>query len=168
MQVMSSSLDCLLKNLIDEDFKYLSEEFSGEFLKLVKEKGVYPYEYIDSFKKFSEDKLPERCEFFSSLKDECISEKDYQRAKTIWNTFKIKTLGDYHDLYLKTDVLLLVDVFEKFIKACLNYYGLDPCHYFSSPGLSWDALLKMTGIELELISDIDMHLFIEKGMRGGI
>ena len=77
-------------------------------------------------------------------------------------------MGDYHDLHLKTDVLLLANVFEKFINTCLEYYGLDPCHYFSSPGLSWDAMLKMTGIELELISDIDMHLFIEKGMRGGI
>ena len=77
-------------------------------------------------------------------------------------------MGDYHDLYLKTDILLLADVFEKFINTCLEYYGLDPCHYFSSPGLSWDAMLKMTGIKLELISDIDMHLFIEKGMRGGL
>ena len=80
-------------------------------------------------------------------------------------------MGNYHDLYyqhLKTDVLLLADVFEKFIKTCLGYYGLYPYHYFSSPGLSWDAMLKMTGIKLDLISDIDMHLFIEKGMRGGI
>ena len=77
-------------------------------------------------------------------------------------------MGDYHDLYLKTDVLLLADLFEKFINICLDYYGLDPCHYFSSPGLSWDAMLKMTAIELELISDIDMHLFIEQGMRGNI
>ena len=77
-------------------------------------------------------------------------------------------MGDYHDLNLKTDVLLLVDVFEKFIKTCLDYYGLYPCHYFSSPGLSWDAMLKMTGIKLDLISDTDMHLFIEKGMRGSI
>ena len=80
----------------------------------------------------------------------------------------MKTMGDYHDLYLKADVLLLTDMFEKFIKTCLNYYGLDPCHYFSSPGLSWDAMLKMTGIELKLISDTDMHLFVEKGMRGSI
>ena len=75
---------------------------------------------------------------------------------------------DYHDLYLKTDVLLLADIFEKFINTCLDYYGLNPVHYFNSPGLSWDTILKMGGIELELISDIDMHLFIEKGMRGGI
>ena len=74
-------------------------------------------------------------------------------------------MSDYHDLYLKRDVLLLADVFEKFISTCLEYYGLDPCHYFNSPGLSWDAMLKMTEIELEPISDIDMHLFIEKGVR---
>ena len=123
---------------------------------------------MDSFEKFSENKLLDKSKFFSSLKDECISEKDYERAKNIWNVFKMNTMGNYHDLYLKTDVLLLADVFEKFIKTCLDYYGLDPCHYFSCPGLSWDAMLKMNGVELELITDIDMHLFIEKGMRGGI
>ena len=74
----------------------------------------------------------------------------------------MNTMGDYHDFYLKTDVLLLADVFEKFINTCLDYYGLDPCHYFSSPGLSWDAMLKMTGIELDLISDIDMHFLLKK------
>ena len=123
---------------------------------------------MDSFKKFSEGKLSHKSIFFSSLKDEYISEKDYQRANNIWNAFKMNTMGDYHDLYLKTDVLLLADVFEMFIKTCLDYYGLDPCHYFSSSGLSWDAMLKMTGAELELIHNIDMHLFIEKGMRDGI
>ena len=168
MQFMNSGLDSFVKNLSNNDFKYLSEKFSSELLNLIKEKGVYSYEYMDSFKKFSEDKLPDKCEFFSSLKDECISEKDYPRANNVWNEFKMKTMNDYHDLYLKTDVLLLADVFEKFIKTCLDYYGLDPCHYFSSPGLSWDAMLKMTGIELELISDINVHLFIEKRMRGGI
>ena len=80
----------------------------------------------------------------------------------------MNTMGDYHDLYLKAYILLLADVFEKFIKTCLDYYGLDPCHYFSSPGLSWDEMLNLTGIKLDLISDIDMHLFIEIGMRGGI
>ena len=136
------------------------EEFSDEFLKLVKRKGVYPYEYMDSFKKFSENKLPDRCKFFNSLKDVCISENEYLKANNIWNVFEMNIMGDYHDLYLKTDALLLCDVFEKFINTCLDYYGLDPCHYFSSPGLSWDAMLKKTKIELNLISDIDMHLFI--------
>ena len=123
---------------------------------------------MDSYKRFSEDKLPDRCEFDSSLKDECISEKDYSHANNVWNMFKMNAMGDYHDIYLKTDVLLLADVFEKSINTCLEYYGLDPCHCFSSPGLCWDAMLKMTWIELELISDTDMHLFIEKGMRRGI
>ena len=168
MQFMNSGLDSLVKNLSDNDFKCLSEEFRGELLRLVKEKGVYPYEYMDSFIKFSETKLPDSSTFFSSLKDECISEKDYLKAVGIWYVFKMNSVGDYHDLYLKTGVLLLADVFEKFINTCLDYYGLDPGHYFTSPGLSWDAMLNMTGIELELISDIDMHLFIEKGMRGGI
>ena len=123
---------------------------------------------MDSFKRFSEDKLPDKNKFFTSLKDKCISEKEYDRAINIWNVFKIKTLGEYHDLYLKTDVLLIADVFEKFIKTCLEYYKLDPCHYFSSPGLSFDAMSKMAGVKLDLISDIDIHLFIKKGMRGGI
>ena len=129
---------------------------------------VYPYEYMNSFEKIFEDKLPDERNFFSSLKDECISEKDYKGAIDVLNVFKMNTMGDYHDLYLKTDVLLLADVFENFINTYLDYYGLDPCHDFSSPGLSWEAMLKMTGIKLELISDIDMHLSIEKGMRGGI
>ena len=115
MQFMNSSLDSLVKNLSDNDFKYLSEEFIGEFLELVKQKGVYPYEYMDSFKIFSEIKLPDMSKFFSSLKDVCISEKDYLKADNIWNVFKMNTMGDYHDLYLKTDALLLADVFETFI-----------------------------------------------------
>ena len=168
VQFMNSSLDALVKYLTNNDFKCLSEEFSRDFLELVKQKGVFPYEHMDSFKKFFEDKLPDRCEFFNSLKDECFSEKDYSHAINVWNTFKINAMDDYHDLYLKTDVLLLADVFEKFIDTCLEYYGLDPCHYFSTPGLSWDSMLKMTRIELELISDIEMYLFIEERMRRGI
>ena len=100
-------------------------------LELVKEKGVYPYEYMDSFKRFNEDKLPDKCEYFSSLKDRFISKEEYDRAINVWNVFKTKTLGEYHNLYLKTDVLLSADVFEKFIKTRLEYYKLDPCHYFS-------------------------------------
>ena len=97
-----------------------------------------------------------------------LSVKDYLTCEKIWNKFGMKNMGDYHDHYLKKDVLLLADAFEKLVGTCLKYYGLDPCHYFSSPGLSWDAMLKMTGVKLEKISDIDKHLFIEKGLRGGI
>ena len=168
MLFMNSSLDKLVKNLTDKDFVFLSEEFSGEQLKLVKEKGIYPYEYMNSFKNFKENKLPDKSNFFSLLKDCGINEKEYQRAINVWKVLRIKNLGEYHDLYLKTDILLLCDMFEKFIKTCLEYYCLDPSHYFSSPGLSWDAMLKMTGIELEKINDINVHSFIKKGMRGGI
>ena len=88
--------------------------------------------------------------------------------KNVWNTFNFNTLEDFHDHYLKKDALLLADIFEKFISTNLNYYGLDPCHYFSAPGLSWDAMLKMTKIELEKINDPDKYMFFEQGMRGGL
>ena len=107
--------------------------------------------------------------FFSSLKDFGISGKEYQRACDVWKVFGFKNLGQYHGLYLKCDVLLLCDVFEKFISVCLADYGLDPCNgYFSLPGLSWDAMLKVTGIKLEKINNIDVPLILEKGMRGGV
>ena len=106
--------------------------------------------------------------FFSLLKECGITEKEYQRACNVWKVFSIKNLGEYLDLYLKTDVLILCDVFEKFTVACLKDHGLGPCHYFSSPGLSWDAMLKMTSIHLEKINNIDVHLFLEKGMIGGV
>ena len=176
---MNSSLDKLVKNLSDEYFKYLVEEFGSENLELLKQKGDYPCEYMNSFERFNEEKLPARKYFYSSTKDGKIGDdgkisdghislKDYLTCEKIWDKFDIKDMGDYRSHYLKKDLLLLADVFEKFIGTCLKYYGLDPCHYFSSPGLSWDAMLKMTGIELEKISDIDKYLFIEKGSRGGI
>ena len=111
---------------------------------------------MDNLKKNSDGKLPE---LFSSLNDKSISEKYYLHAIDVWIMFKMRKMGDYHDRF---DVLFLVDVFEKFIDMCLEYYGLHPCHYFSSPGLSRDAMLKMTGIELEIISKIDMYVFVEK------
>ena len=166
-QFMSTSLETLVNNMPKESFKYTSEVFEGKEFDLMIRKGVYPYDYMDSFDKFNE-KLPSKEEFYSLLNDEHISDKDYEHAQNVWNTFYLKNMGDYHDLYLRSDVLLLTDVFENFRKICLEYYKLDPCHYFTSPGLSWDAMLKMTNIKLELMTDIDMFQFIEKGLRGGI
>ena len=166
-QFMSSSLDKLVSNLPRESLKCTSKEFKDEKLDLMARKGVYPYDYMDCFNKFNE-KLPTKENFFSIMNNEHTSNKDYQHAQTVWETFKLKTMGEYHDLYLKSDILLLAAVFENFRKTCLEYYKLDPCHYFTSPGLSWDAMLKMTNIKLELMVDIDMFQFIEKGMRGGI
>ena len=150
-QFMSSSLDKLVSNLPAEALKYTSERFKKEKLSLMTRKGVYPYDYMDSI-----------------LIDEHISNEDYTHAQNVWNSFKLQTMGEYHDLYLKSDILLLADVFENFRRTCIQYYKLDPCHYFTSPGLSWDAMLKMTNIKLELMTDINMFQFIEKGMRGGI
>ena len=106
--------------------------------------------------------------FFSSLNDCGISEKEYERAANVSRVSGFKNLREYHDLYLKTDVLLLCDVFENFISVYLKDYGLDPCHYFSSPGVSWDAMLKMAGVQLETINNIEIHLFLKKRMRGGV
>ena len=133
-------------------------------IKINKQIAVYSYEYMDIFKEFFDEKLPDRCEFFSSPKDECISGKDYLHVIDIWNVFKMNTMGDYHDFWSN----ILAHVFENVISKCLEYYWLDPCHYFSSLGLSCNAMLKMTGMKFQLISDIDMHWFIEKGMREGI
>ena len=144
----------------DKDFKYLVEEFGSKNLELLKQKDAYPHEYMNSFERFNEEKLPAR------KSSSHISTKDYLTCEKIWDKFKMKNMGDYQHYYIKNDELLLADIFEKFIGTCLKYYGLDPCHYFSSPGLSWDAMLKMTGVKLEKISDIDKYFFIEKGLRG--
>ena len=167
-QFMSSSLDKLVCNLPNNAFKYTNKEFKNEKFELMRKKGVYPYDYMDSFDKFNNKKLPSKDEFYSTLNNENISNQDYKHAKNVWKAFDIKNMGEYHDLYLKSDVLLLSDVFENFRSTCMLYYKLDPCHYFSSPGLSWDSMLKMTNIQLELLTDIDMYQFIEKSMRGGI
>ena len=166
-QFMSSSLEKLVSNLPRESLKYTSQKFKGKKLDLMARKGVYPYDYMDSFSKF-DGGLPLKEDFYSILNDTHISDDEYKHAQNVWEIFNLKNMGEYHDLYLQSDILLLADVFENFRRTCLEYYKLDPCHYFTSPGLSWDAMLKMTSIKLELIVDIDMFLFIEKGLRGGI
>ena len=167
-QFMSSSLDRLISNLPKDDLIYTSKVFKGKRLNLMSQKGIYPYDIMDSFEKFNQTELPTKDQFYHILNNQHITDDEYNHAKKVWKTFKIKTMGEYHDLYLASDVLLLTDVFENFRKTCMQYYKLDPCHYFTSPGLSWDAMLKMTNIKLELMTDIDMYQFIEKGMRGGV
>ena len=167
-QFMSSSLDKLVSNLPKDDLIYTSKAFKGKRLNLMSQKGVYPYDFMDSFEKFNQTELPNKDHFYNILNDPHITDDEYDHAKKVWKTFNIKTMGEYHDLYLVSDVLLLTDVFENFRKTCMQYYKLDPCHYFTSPGLSWDAMLKMTNIKLELMTDIDMFQFIKKGMCGGV
>ncbi|CAH3019785.1 unnamed protein product, partial [Porites evermanni] len=164
---LQTSLANLVSNLQPDDFYNTKREFKKN-VDLLTRKGVYPYDYVSSLEKLSETQLPPKEEFYSKLNDEDITEDDYQHASNVWDTFKCKSLRDYHDLYLKTDVLLLADVFENFRKTCLKHYKLDPAHYYTSPGLAWDACLKETGQELQLLNDYDMLMMIEKGIRGGI
>ncbi|KAE9522903.1 hypothetical protein AGLY_016714 [Aphis glycines] len=143
---MASSLSELADNLLEDKsrFKETLKLFSNKTLDLVTRKGVFPYEYIDNWSKLNETRLPSKSAFYNSLKDEEINNNDYSHAKKIWKVFNIKTLGEYSDLYLKTDVAILTDVFENFRDLCLSTLSLDPAHYMTAPGFAFDCMLKYT------------------------
>ena len=164
MKFMSKSLDSLVKTLGKDKFTTLTSQMSVNetSLELLKRKGVFPYEYMSNFSKLSAKSLPPKDAFYSKLTDSHISDSDYKHAQNVWETFDCKTMRDYHDLYLKTDVLLLADVMTEFRKTCKKAYGLDALHNYTSPGLAWSAMLKYTEVKLDLISDPDMYLFVEK------
>ena len=144
---MSSSLDSLVNNLAKGGHQFSGfEDCNSEQRELLIRKGVYPYEYMNSWDKFEETRLPSIDKFYSKLNISGISESEYQHARNVWDKFKLKNMGDYHDLYLKTDVILLTNVFESFRSVCLSNYGLDPAHFYTAPGLAWKACLKKTGV----------------------
>ncbi|XP_071055501.1 uncharacterized protein [Onthophagus taurus] len=166
---MASSLDSLAGNLEKCDFINIRKFFPHiEHFKLLTKKGIFPYNYITSFDKLNDTSLPPKSMFYNKLTLEDISDEQYLHAQRVWKEFNCQNLKEYSDLYLKTDVLLLADVFEKFRRVCSKTYGLDPAHYYTAPGLSWDAMLKFTKIKLELLTDIDQVHFVKKGIRGGI
>lgn len=180
---MDQPLSVLANNLPKNQFYHTQKCFSESELPLVTRKGIFPYHYLDSWNKLNETKLPEKSCFFKGLGDptmvdpendscsyqlEPIDNEDYEHAKKVWSKFKCKDLGSYSDLYLKIDILLLCDTFENFRTLCIENYGLDCAHYFSLPGLTFDAMLKYTKVNLELFTNYDMYMFVEKGVRGGI
>ena len=177
---MQTSLEKLVKNMDRKDFKHTSKYFSGDKLDLMSRKGVYPYEYMTGVNKFRETELPSKKSFGSTLgageiigsgdemKPESITDDDYAHAQNVFNTFECKNLADYTELYCKSDVLLLADVWETFVDVCFEKYKLDPSHYITAPSLAMDAMLKMTGVKLELLTDNDKYLFFEDSIRGGI
>ena len=165
---MSTSLDSLVNNLPENAFNNLKKYYTGDKLSLVMRKGVYPYEYMDTLERLKETKLPPKEAFYSKLNNEDISDEDYAHAQKVWEVFEMEHLQDYHNLYNETDVLLLADVFENFRNICMENYKLDPAHYYTTPSLSWDAALKTTNVKLELFTDVDMLLMVEKGIRGGV
>ncbi|XP_050452135.1 uncharacterized protein LOC126851837 [Cataglyphis hispanica] len=168
---LNASFEKLASYLDKSELKIARSEFpdldDADF-ELIARKGVFPYEYVDDIDKLRETRLPPREAFYSSLTGDTVSDSDYERATQVWERFRIETLGEYSDLYLKSDVLLLADVFENFRDACMRSYGLDPAHYYTLPGYTWDAMLKYTGVRFELLTDIDMVLFVERGIRGGL
>ena len=145
----------------------LSDNDINKF-KLLLRKGVYPYEHTDSWKRFNETELPSKDKFYSILNLEDISDDDYAPAINVWNTFSINKLGEYHDLYVKLDTALLGDMFENFRDKHIETDKLDPAFFLTTPGLSWWACLKKTDVRLELLTDENMFLTFEEGIRGGI
>jgi len=159
----------LSKNLLKDQCKNLRKFYAEERqFNLLRRKGVYPYDYVDSVDKLTDISLPTKEAFYSRLNEEDISDEDYEHAKTVWEEFNIKSLRKYHDIYNRSDVLLLADVFGNFRDVCIKNYNLDPAWYYTAPGLAWNAALKITGVKLELLSDRDMLLMFQHGVRGGI
>ena len=168
-----ASLDVLAANLTE--FPHLKEQFEkvwplGDLndVNLLCQKGVYPYSHIKNFEVFEETRLPPKEAFKNDLTGEDISHEKYEFAQRLWTTMGCQSMGEYHDLYLYQDIFLLADIFEQFRQVCLKNYQLDPAHYYTVPGFSWDAALKFTKVKLETLHDIEMHQFLERGMRGGI
>ena len=166
--------DSYYKNKFNKDLiKNFKNKYSfcnsnlNKFILLLR-KGVYPYEYMDSWEKFNETLLPSKEDFYSNLNMEDIDDIDYRHGNNVFKGFKLENLGDYHDLYVQSDTLLLADAFENFRDMCIKVYEFDPAHFVSLPGLAWQAYLKKTNIELELLTDYDMLLMVEEGIRGGI
>jgi hypothetical protein len=158
-----------LADLLPEDKFHLTRRRFADIdqFRMAKQKNFYPYEYMSDGSKFDEEALPSREAFYSSLTGEGISQEDYAFAQKAFDIFRCKNLGDYHDVYLTIDVLLLADVFENFREKCMSAFGLDPCWMYSLPGFTILAALKSTKVEIELLTDYDMVLFFERSIRGG-
>lgn len=166
---LGTSLEKLAKTLKKEDFHCLRKHFPEDnHFSLLTRKGVYPYNYMSNWETYLEDSLPSQSKFFNTMTNEHISTEDYQHAQSVWSQFEIHNLGEYTDLYLKSDVLILTDIFESFRKTCKRHYQLDPAFYITAPSLSFDAMLLKTGVKLELLNDLSMIRMIQSGIRGGV
>ena len=169
------SLESVGNSLQDSDFKYLKKYFmekefnynnyyTPEDWKLCRSKGIFPYDYINSFDKFNETQLPTKDKFYSILNQSNITDQEYEPAQKMWNFYKCGNMGDYNDMHLKIDIYILADCFESFTSK----FKLNPCNYVSAPSLAWDVLLHKSKIELELLTDLNMFLMIKNNIRGGI
>lgn len=165
---MSSSLNKLANNLEKKQFIELTKHFPKQHLDLVTRKLAYPYEYMDCDEKYEETSLPSIDKFYSSITNTNVTEEEYKNAQEIWKVFNIQNLKEFTNLYNKIDVLLLTDIMENFRDISLKTYKLDPAWYYTIPGFAWDCMLRMTNVKLELLTDYDMNLLVENGLRGGL
>jgi hypothetical protein len=170
---LSLSLEGLAKTLRSDDFCELKNQIekdygSEEHFELLRQKGIFPYNYMTDFEKFKETKLPSIDHFYSDLTLENITQDEYRHAQNVWNTFKIKKLREYTELYLKTDVMLLADIFQNFRKIAYEKYGLEPLWFVSLGSLSWTCMMRMTDIKIDLLTDLEMVAFFYKNLRGGV
>ena len=167
---LNNSLSNLVQNLASEGvsaFPHLSAQFGCMASKLLR-KGIFPYTYVTDASKLLEKNLPGIEHFYNDLAEENVSVEDYEYAKTIFKDFKCKNLGEYADLYLATDVALLADVFANFRQKAYEDYGLDVANFISLPSFSYHAMLKQTGVKLEIVKDVTLNQFIAQGIRGGV
>ena len=164
--IIEKSLNKELIKKFASTYEFCNKDLN-KFILLLR-KGVYPYEYMDNWERFNDMSLPNKESFYSNLSMENIDDIDYRHGNNVFKRFKLKNLGEYHDLYVQSDTLLLAVVFENFGNKYLEVYELDPAHFLSLPGLAWQACLKKTNVKLELITDYDMQLMVEEGIRGGI
>lgn len=165
---LPASLEKLASNLSTNDLeitKQIWANLDSDKFDMIKRKGVYPYDYVDSPERLLEMSLPPIEAFYNQLNETNITEAEYNFAESVWNAFELETMQEYTDLYLKTDVLLLADIFENFRDTSMKSYGLDPAHYYTLPGYSWDAMLKMTKAKIELVcgENIEQINFLEQG-----
>ena len=166
-------IDSVSKANLRQRNSFVAEVTFSKFILLLR-KGVYPYEYMDSWERFDETSLPDKEAFYSSLNMEDVTDVDHRHAKRVFKKLNNKNLDDYHDLYVQStlihyiNTLLLAGVFEHFTSKCIEIHELDPAHFLSAPGLAWQACLKKTGIKLELLTNVGMLLMVGKGITGGI
>ncbi|XP_049872417.1 uncharacterized protein LOC126380040 [Pectinophora gossypiella] len=166
---LGTSLEKLTPTLKNDEFRYLKSYYPDEkHFNLLTRKGVYPYDYMCNWERYKEKCLPPKDCFYNSLTNEPISDEDYEHAQSVWLKFSLTNMGEYTDLYLITDVLLLTDIYENFRLTCKQYYQLDPAFYLTAPSLSFDAMLLKTGVRLELVTDLEIYRMIQQGIRGGV
>lgn len=163
---IGESLEKLANSLDSSQCFEIQKRFSDKKkFQLIRQKGVFPYSFVDSLKKLENEELPTIDDFYDELRNEQIKTEEYDRALEVWKIFECKKLADYAIVYLISDCLILTDFFEAFRSVALNLFKLDPAQYYTAPGLSWDAMLKITEVKLELLTDVDMlHFFKNNGI----